>query len=368
MTSKAVKKMIKKSARCQATGKNTAGRPVVIAEKRIILTYAKKQQWIPHLAFIFFIITFFVSLISSIVSATSTPLNASIVTYYKMDNSTYDSVGGLHNLTNYNGTTITGQFINMSLLTTRWANTTISLSAISSSNTFSLSFWLKRTGTISNFPSFYGNEIGSVDANGETKAFSNGDDLDIYAQDSGGLKTLNGNAMGLNTWNFYVITYDGSSLNIYQNNTQTVTQLLSSFNLLTNPLLFFGSNMINNMSNVVFDEIGFWNKSLNTSDINQLWNNGTGLTYPFIVPPEAVNVTTNQTAGILNVDLGNVATQLIFLFLTVFIILLFIFGKKLIAGALIFFVGIAFLINGYNFIGSLLCMVVGIVIIVWGDN
>jgi len=56
-------------------------------------------------------------------------------------------------------------------------------------------------------------------------------------------------------------------------------------------------------SNAVHDELGIWSKILSQSEINDLWNNGNGLAYPFPPPPlengtfNNVNVTNDLTVG-----------------------------------------------------------------------
>lgn len=323
------------------SGKITNSKPVILANKDEVLGYAKSMGWITAFLFIFFAFTI---VLTSQVSAqayfnTSQYFLNYSVAYYKLDNSTLDSVAG-RNLSNYNCTTIVGQFINMSCQPSRWTNTTHSFSSITSANGWSISFWVKRTGTISNFPSFYGNEIGSVDANGETKAFSNGQDIDIYMRDSVSLKTLDGNNLGLNTWDFEVITYDGTTAYLWQNNTLVTNQILTSFNNSANgyPIQFFGSNLANNITNVVFDEIGFWNKTLNASDINMLYNNSEGFTYPFYTP--FTTTPSNTTTGNLQVDFSTGNDIWVFAIIIALGIFCYIYVMSTLAGMLMFLSGL----------------------------
>lgn len=125
-------------------------------------------------------------------------------------------------------------------------------------------------------------------------------------------------------WNHIVCTYDGSSLNtgmkIYLNSTLIGTQggTLSETIVSSNQILRIGNSAPSNDTpfDGLLDEVGIWNTELDTDEINELYNGGTGLIYPFtIAAPSGLTVTdTTLTTGSItwvnNVSLGVNIVQL----------------------------------------------------------
>ena len=84
-------------------------------------------------------------------------------------------------------------------------------------------------------------------------------------------------------WHFYAATYDGTTVRTYLDGSPTATP--SSVKALTtdDSSLYIGVNAYNGGEVFVgtIDEVGLWNRQLSDAEILQLWNGGTGLTYPF---------------------------------------------------------------------------------------
>lgn len=112
--------------------------------------------------------------------------------------------------------------------------------------------------------------------------------LKIFSADGTTSATIrNGSStMILNSWNHIVFTYDGSlsdvdKVKLYINGQSALTVVsgtvpISSFlNLVSNNLII-GSNLNGSM-----DEVGIWNRPITYLEVQQLYNNGNGLSYPF---------------------------------------------------------------------------------------
>jgi len=104
----------------------------------------------------------------------------------------------------------------------------------------------------------------------------------------------------LNVWYHIVATYDGSSsisgMKIYVNGVSQATSTIidnPSGSTNVNNALMFGAFRIRTGYPIdaehkgKIDEVGIWNRTLNSSEVSQLWNNGEGISYEVdTIPPE----------------------------------------------------------------------------------
>jgi hypothetical protein len=101
----------------------------------------------------------------------------------------------------------------------------------------------------------------------------------------------NNNMINLNEWNYVVVTWDGSSsysnIHIYVNG-EEVTYRLNSDGVGTrvsdssNSLIIGNSADTSSTFKGSIDEVGIWNRALSSDEIIKLYNEGIGLTYPFV--------------------------------------------------------------------------------------
>lgn len=102
-------------------------------------------------------------------------------------------------------------------------------------------------------------------------------------------------------WSFLVLTYDGSIMKVYQNGTQISPDGGSNFSgswntIYSNTGIQFGA-AATDFWNGYIDEVGIWSRALTQTEITTLYNNGTGLTYPFIVPTSTTPTSTTSTVN-----------------------------------------------------------------------
>lgn len=115
----------------------------------------------------------------------------------------------------------------------------------------------------------------------------------IIIRTAGGYTTVErAGTLTANTWHHFGATYDNDILKLYLDGslvgsstapTGSIVQATSAWNLGKHP-----ANV--NYFRGRIDEVGFWNRVLTLSEIQELYNNGSGLAYPFsgAVPP-AIN-------------------------------------------------------------------------------
>jgi len=127
---------------------------------------------------------------------------------------------------------------------------------------------------------------------------------------TGNYKSMKGNsAYSLNTWYHLVAIYTDSTVQLYINNVEQTTPSSAGsidFSDLTGTAsdnLYVGGigtqtsyDDINEFFDGYIDEVGIWNSSLNTTEINELYNSGLGNQYPFSVAGGG-NFTTDSAWG-----------------------------------------------------------------------
>lgn len=218
-------------------------------------------------------------------------LTDNLESYYKMDNTTgniYDELGRSN--MNQVGTVGSG---NGKILTSRGSYTTSNYFSrnnhwqLNGNTNFSVSLWVNDSGASTN-----GGAIILGDNSAGNRYFWLhlwGASDRLYMQDDSTDRSLNIGALPTNTWIHIVFTYNATDdkARIYINNILNGTS--SAFTGITSTQTFtnIGAKATGNNIDGYVDEVGFWNKTLSVSEISQLYNSGSGLTYPFTPPPNA---------------------------------------------------------------------------------
>lgn len=86
------------------------------------------------------------------------------------------------------------------------------------------------------------------------------------------------------TWAHIVFTTDGVNGQFYKNGITLGASMAFAPTSITSTVSRFGANFSDTAGtflNTPLDEIGIWNRALSSAEITQLYNGGSGLTYPF---------------------------------------------------------------------------------------
>ena len=224
--------------------------------------------------------------------------------YYKIDEASGTTTEELirsKNLTGLGGSRQTGLINKSYLENNEVRDSGYTLNSISNSDSeFSICSWHYRTGNLGVNNRIIGNDdSGGVSSNGEFAILASGDNngniINIALYDGAGLRQITPTTLlPINTWTMVCFTFDGTTSTLYYNTTSIGTVGAGSFDSsgeATN-LHFFGrSEGSSYVSNLYYDEVGMWNRSLNTTEISDLYNNGAGITYEVIIDTTDPNVT-----------------------------------------------------------------------------
>ena len=92
-----------------------------------------------------------------------------------------------------------------------------------------------------------------------------------------------GSAMSINTWHHVVGTYDGTTMKIYVDNDLKNSGTSFSGNV-ADSILYIGwdRGIAGRFLTGKIDEVGIWSRALNSTEVTELYNSGSGLAYPFV--------------------------------------------------------------------------------------
>lgn len=205
-------------------------------------------------------------------------LNSGLVGYWNMEGNFNDTLG-VNNLTkSASWNTITGKVgnaLNMKSDSGRVEQTLIGNSFnFTKSNGFTINIWQMQTGNcplscINYIPyiSAGNNYIITYTDGGATQLKSAGTQIDYTAP-------------AINTWVMHTLAWNGTTLCYYKNNDQINCSSATNIALAdwTGQDIIIGGQSVN--VNISIDELGIWNRSLTTVEINRLYNSDKGVTNP----------------------------------------------------------------------------------------
>lgn len=114
-------------------------------------------------------------------------------------------------------------------------------------------------------------------------------DLIIFAVFVGGVAKLatytHGSALEAAGWFHVVGVYDGTNVHIYINGSLEDSTPASGNITTSADNVYIGTRLsAGNDFDGIIDEVGIWNRDLDSTDATTLWNGGAGLAYPFAAP------------------------------------------------------------------------------------
>lgn len=218
-------------------------------------------------------------------------LTDNILAYWNLNDdgsggvSLVDSTGNGNTLTNNNGVSLGTGIINgdgvFDWNVPQWLQTTNG-GPSSPISTFSVSQWVN----------FYDLVRGGVDERIFAQRDGNNNEF-ILSQNDGvfriycvGTIIYGSTSLSTNTWYHVCATYDGNTLSLYVNGNLDASTSKSGL-FMPSADWWLGAESLAggnpNSLNGQLDEVGIWNRALSSDEITKLYNNGGGLTYPFIV-------------------------------------------------------------------------------------
>jgi hypothetical protein len=149
---------------------------------------------------------------------------------------------------------------------------------IANSMGMSMGFWVYPTNNNNGWPDFDGYAGFRNDANADFYILQlSGSNIEARFRNSSGAVftiTYNG-SLNLNTWNHFVLTYNGSTLTLYHDGTSassipangTISSTSEAFNIGLTP--FSGNNFYFQGR---MDDLGLWSRALSSSEVSTLYN------------------------------------------------------------------------------------------------
>jgi hypothetical protein len=106
-----------------------------------------------------------------------------------------------------------------------------------------------------------------------------------FRYNNAGNSPSNSNSITLNTWQHVVVTYDGNTVRFYVNNVAVGSNVIAdSSSPLAKPFYVGVWYEFNDRRiwDGYLDELGIWSRVLTAAERTELYNSGSGITYPFV--------------------------------------------------------------------------------------
>ncbi len=215
---------------------------------------------------------------SEIVPPEPSGLLDELVAYYKLDETEgdfLDSASYLYNATNegeYLG--FPGKINNCVNFSGMSADYIQIPSTIPRLENFTISLWANLTNPIYDRFTF-----SLLENNGIRMYIDNGGNIHPSIW-HGGYYESGFSGMANNTWTHLVMAYNGTYVTLYVNNTILGTVYAPTHSIRNSTDEIGNLETAGGWSGGI-DEFGIWNRSLNSTEISELYNSGSGLAYPF---------------------------------------------------------------------------------------
>lgn len=183
-------------------------------------------------------------------------------------------------------------------------------------NTFTMDAWVYADSTQSGTQSyFFWKDVAGVNNGDWSAVWQSNDTIGFIIQNASTTNALHTtNALNTDQWYYVAVTYNGSTANLYLDgvlhNTMEVNATPSAN---TNDMRFGGAPSFNSLTGSM-DEVAYWSRVLNASEISDRYNAGTGLNFylteinytPTIIVNSPINGTVfNETPINFNVTVND---------------------------------------------------------------
>jgi hypothetical protein len=210
-------------------------------------------------------------------------LLSNLKAYWKLGESSgnaADSSGNGLTLTNNNATYVAGKVGNaVDFVAANSAYLSVSNTAFATNGKpWSIAFWCK-----SNAAGLKG--VFSLYADKRLWCYVTGNEFNLSMDGGGGLLTNTRWARSVSdatTWNHIVFLWSGTEVSaIYLNGDSGAMSSTTGYSTPTATSTDLGRGLSAIFSTINLDEFGLWDRALTSSEIAELYNSGTGKTYPF---------------------------------------------------------------------------------------
>lgn len=220
---------------------------------------------------------------------TGSSLLDGLVAYWKLDDSgspLQDAHTGNHDLTNYGASLNQGSAKLGTCVTFAGddyldgGDTTFEITSA-----ITVSCWVKATGTFADFSGLVTNYYWTGDGFALLINTARYPDWAVYNHDMtpDNAEITAAAEIGSGVWAHLVGTFDGTTLRLYVDSVidETTVTWNHPISYDANSILTIGSRGDGLFLTGSIDEVGIWNRALTQTEINELYNSGSGRTYPF---------------------------------------------------------------------------------------
>jgi len=214
--------------------------------------------------------------VSSVISVStannSTDISVGLVSYYKLQSNSNDSFGSVNNGADANATYVTGKIGNAVSYSGSSSGTSIGNPTNLQLVDLSISCWIKTSAP-------GGGDKGLIFKTGAYNIFFYGNNLATYSYGSPSGYKSTGVSVADGNWKHIVITQQSGVTNgtkIYINGTLVLTTTVGQTT--QGNALEFGRISGGNSANFILDEVGIYNTILTQTDVDNLYNSGSGIT------------------------------------------------------------------------------------------
>jgi hypothetical protein len=214
--------------------------------------------------------------------SSSSPLLTDLAAYWKLDDLTWSDSVGSNNLTNNGGVTVGTPKLGAGSAEFDGTNT-LSLAStpavtLDGTTSFTLAGWFRTSSTATQ------TVVGKKDGASPSTEYillllSSGTSL---RWDVGSDNVTASTILSINTWYFFVAQYDTTSGNCgISVNAGSFATTSATPATISNPFYIGSRDNTLSFFEGVIDEVGIWKRLLTSGEISDLYNSGSGLSYPF---------------------------------------------------------------------------------------
>lgn len=240
-------------------------------------------------------------------------LNVDIISYYKLDESSgvvLDSLN-INNGTN-NGAArgVTGLLgDSFDFNDGDYVDTDTNAFNFITTDDFSISFWVNPDDWTSSDRLIASRSAGNLGLNFIAQTSGGTGDYVQFWGDAAGDTIVSTEEINVGSWNHIVATHTSGDTRLYVNDATAVTGSALFVSTASN-LLFAKDPTGSAVYTGLMDEIGIWNRTLSASEVTQLWNGGSGITYTniFGISPSVILISPQNNSNLTSSNIDFIAT------------------------------------------------------------